>query len=105
MTVSRTDEIRAAAESRAATLASIETGVHMLAAALHQLIIGDTKLSRLAPVLGRRLHDDQQEVGEFIAEHLDKYLPPERREPPPEGVRPLPTRVSSARALESSASR
>jgi hypothetical protein len=105
MTPSKTDEIRAAAESRAATLASIETGVHMLAAALHQLIAADTKLSRLAPVLGRRLHEDQREVGEFIAEHLDKYLPLDRREPPADGVRPLPTRVTSARTLESSASR
>jgi hypothetical protein len=107
MTASKsiTDEIRAAAESRAATLASIETGVHMLSVALHQLTQIDAKLGRLAPAVGRRLHADQQEVGAFVAEHLDRYLPPERREPPADGVRPLPTRVASARALESSAGR
>ena len=103
MTASKSNEIRAAAESRAATLASIETGVHMLSVAVHQLIQIDAKLSRLAPVIGRRLHADQREVGEFIAEHLYRWLPAERREPPADGVRPLPSRVASARALESSA--
>jgi hypothetical protein len=102
-----TNSIRDAAESRAATLASIETGTHMLVAALRQLAAIDTKLARLAPSagMGRRLDADQTEVGVFISELLGHYLPPERRHPPRDGARPLPSRVASARTIESWAKR
>ena len=95
------DAIRNATESRAATLASIETGAHMLAAALRQLVAVDDKLTRLAPRVGRRLQNDQEEIGVFVAELLDHYLPRERHQPPRDGVRPLPARVASARTVES----
>lgn len=95
------EAVRSATESRAATLASIETGTHMLAAALRHLVATDTKLERLAPGVGARLEADQDEVGEFIAELLGRYLPDRRREPPKDGIRPLPSRVASARSVES----
>ena len=97
--------LRAATQSRAAVLASIETGAHMLSAALRQLDSVDTKIERLAPGTGHRLLADREEIGEFIAELIDKYLPPERRGTPRDGVRPLPARVASARTIESLANR
>ena len=99
------EAVRSTTESRAATLASIETGTHMLAAALRQLVATDDKLERLAPGLASRLQADQDEVGEFIAELLGRYLPEGRREPPRDGIRPLPSRVASARSVESWAER
>lgn len=99
------EAIRSATESRAATLASIETGTHMLAAALRQLVATDTKLDRLAPGLGHRLETDQDEVGVFISELLGRYLPDHRPPPPRDGIRPLPSRVSSARTVEGWANR
>ena len=97
--------LRAATQSRAAILASIETGAHMLSAALRQLDAVDTKVERLAPAVGHRLQMDREEIGEFIAELIDRYLPAERRGTPKNGVRPLPARVASARTLESLAER
>lgn len=94
------EAIRSATESRAATLASIETGTHMLAAALRQLAATDTKIARLAPGVGSRLEADQDEVGVFIAELLGRYLPSIRPAPPRDGIRPLPSRVASARTVE-----
>ena len=99
------EAIRGTTESRAATLASIETGTHMLAAALRQLVATDEKLERLAPGLSPRLLADQDEVGEFIAELLGRYLPDQRRDPPRDGIRPLPSRVASARTIETLAER
>ncbi|MEI6984662.1 MAG: hypothetical protein WCK65_00895 [Rhodospirillaceae bacterium] len=96
------EAIRAATESRAATLASVETGTHMLAAAFRQLIAADAKLTRMAPELAPQLLDDMEEVGKFVAELIDQYLPPGRRRPPRNGVRPLPARVASARTIENS---
>ena len=97
--------LRSATQSRAAVLASIETGAHMLSAALRQLDAVDTKVERLAPSVRHRLAADREEIGEFIAELIDQYLPAERRGTPRDGVRPLPARVASARTLESLAER
>ncbi len=97
--------LRAATQSRAAVLASIETGAHMLAAALRQLDAVDTKVERLAPGVAQRLLADREEIGVFLAELIDKYLPSERRGTPRDGVRPLPARVASARTIESLADR
>ncbi len=102
---SDTSPLRAATQSRAAVLASIETGAHMLSAALRQLDTVDTKVERLAPAVAQRLLADRQEIGVFLAELIDKYLPTERRSCPRDGVRPLPARVASARTIESLADR
>ncbi|MEI6559273.1 MAG: hypothetical protein WCO00_12785 [Rhodospirillaceae bacterium] len=102
---SETSPLRAATQSRAAVLASIETGAHMLSAALRQLDAVDRKVERQAPNVSPRLQADREEIGEFIAELIDKYLPAERRGTPRNGVRPLPARVASARTLEALAER
>lgn len=99
------EAIRGATESRAATLASIETGTHMLAAALRHLVAIDEKLERLAPGLARRLEADQDEVGVFVAELLARYLPDQRPPTPRDSIRPLPSRVASARTVEGWAER
>ena len=97
--------LRAATQSRAAILASIETGAHMLSAALRQLEAVDGKIERLAPGVSYRLQADREEIGEFVAELIDQYLPEERRGTPKNGVRPLPARVASERTIEALADR
>ncbi|MEI8393869.1 MAG: hypothetical protein WCF85_03970 [Rhodospirillaceae bacterium] len=93
--------IRSITESRAAALASIETGAHMLTAALKQLAAIDSRLIRHVPDLRVKLKADEDEVGVFVAELIDQYLPLTRYKPPRDGVRPLPARVASARTIES----
>ena len=102
---SQPSPLRDATQSRAAILASIETGAHMLSAALRQLELVDRKVERLAPAVSRRLQIDRDEIGVFLAELIDQYLPPERYGTPRDGVRPLPARVASARTLEALADR
>ena len=102
---SRPSPLRAATQARAAILASIETGAHMLSAALRQLDSADSKILHLAPNVSDRLRTDHDEIAIFIAELIDKHLPTERRGTPRNGVRPLPARVATARTIEALADR